>query len=41
MPGFVVYSMTKAALTSLGEGLRRELQVWDVDVCTVQVGDLE
>ncbi|OQR73679.1 17-beta-hydroxysteroid dehydrogenase type 6-like [Tropilaelaps mercedesae] len=35
-PGFVAYSMSKAAVASLGEGLKRELQVWDVDVSTVQ-----
>ena len=28
--------MSKAAVASLGEGLKRELQTWDVDVCTVQ-----
>lgn len=35
-PGFVAYSMSKAAIASLGEGLKRELQDWDVNVCTVQ-----
>jgi len=36
MPGLIGYSMSKAAVSSMADGLRRELAVWDVDVCTVE-----
>ncbi|XP_003744456.1 17-beta-hydroxysteroid dehydrogenase type 6 [Galendromus occidentalis] len=35
-PGLVGYSVSQAAVSSLGRGLKRELAQWDIDVSVVQ-----
>lgn len=35
-PGFMSYSMTKHALVSFGDGLRREMRKWGVTVVTIE-----
>lgn len=36
IPGMVAYSMSKAAVISFSEGLRRELKKWSIDVISIE-----
>ncbi|XP_053209294.1 estradiol 17-beta-dehydrogenase 2-like [Panonychus citri] len=36
IPGMVAYSVSKAAVISFSEGLRRELKKWSIDVITIE-----
>ncbi|RWS13694.1 retinol dehydrogenase 3-like protein [Dinothrombium tinctorium] len=36
IPGMVAYCMSKAAVISFSDGLRREMKKWDVDVITIE-----